>query len=66
MRGTHQGEFLGVPPAGKEVAVTDINVVRIDEGGKVADLWRQIDRLGLMRQLGMIPTQGRPEEARPA
>jgi steroid delta-isomerase-like uncharacterized protein len=53
--GMHQGEFLGIPPTGKQVAieVTDILYVA---GGKITDHWTAVDRLGLMQQLGVIPT----------
>ncbi len=53
-RGTHRGEFQGVPPTGKEVAFTSIEVNRVVEG-KVEEHWVELDLLGLMQQLGAIP-----------
>ncbi len=36
MHGTHRGEFMGVPPTGKQVTMTGIQIVRI-VGGKIAE-----------------------------
>jgi steroid delta-isomerase-like uncharacterized protein len=54
VRGTHQGEFMGVPATGKVVTGTGIYISRI-AGGKVVEDWRAVDDLGLMQQLGVIP-----------
>lgn len=54
-RATHTGEFMGIPPTGKEVSVRQIGIVRVEDG-KVAELWNSPDQLGLMQQLGAIPT----------
>jgi predicted ester cyclase len=51
---THQGEYMGIPPTGKEVEFTGISVYRI-EGGKIAESWNSEDQLGLMRQIGAVP-----------
>lgn len=53
-RGTHDGEFLGIAPTGREVVITGIDIFRIDDG-KLAELWQVTDQLGLMRQLGAVP-----------
>lgn len=58
-RGTHQGEFQGIPPTGKEIAITAIVVDRIVDG-KMVEHWSNMDNLSLMQQLGVIPT---PEAA---
>lgn len=52
---THQGEFMGIAPTGKRVTITGINIVRI-ESGKIVEEWQQWDSLGLMQQLGVVPT----------
>jgi steroid delta-isomerase-like uncharacterized protein len=57
VRGTHQGELLGVPATGKRIEVTGISVDRI-EGGKIVEGWVSWDRLGLLRQLGAVPKPG--------
>ncbi len=43
-RAIHQGEYMGVPPTGKEVEFTGISVYRI-EGGKIAESWNLSDEL---------------------
>jgi predicted ester cyclase len=53
-RGTHQGEFMGVPATGKVVTVTGIYISRI-AGGKVVEDWSSSDMPGVMQQLGAIP-----------
>jgi steroid delta-isomerase-like uncharacterized protein len=56
-RGTHRGEFQGLPPTGKQVNVTGISIYRVADG-KIAEEWWQEDLLGLMQQLGAIPAMG--------
>jgi steroid delta-isomerase-like uncharacterized protein len=53
-RGTHQGEFLGVPATGKAVSVWVMVISRIADG-KIAEEWQLVDGLGLMQQLGALP-----------
>jgi steroid delta-isomerase-like uncharacterized protein len=54
-RGTHQGELMGIPPSGNRVEVTGINIDRM-EGGKVVESWSNYDTLGLMQQIGAVPS----------
>ena len=56
-RATHRGEYVSVPPSGKEVEFTGISVYRI-EGGKIAESWTIEDELSLMRQIGAVPQAG--------
>ena len=51
---THQGEFLGIPPTGKRVTYGGIDIFRV-AGGKLVEMWQEVDRLGLLQQLGVIP-----------
>jgi predicted ester cyclase len=53
--GVHSGEFQGIAPTGKEVTLTGIIISRF-ENGRVVEEWEEADILGLMRQLGVIPT----------
>jgi steroid delta-isomerase-like uncharacterized protein len=53
-RGTHLGEFMGVPPTGKEIAMTGIEIFRLHDG-KIAELWGEANLMGLMTQLGILP-----------
>jgi steroid delta-isomerase-like uncharacterized protein len=54
IRGTLQGDFLGIPPTGKQVSVTGIGIDRI-ENDKFVESWGNFDALGLMQELGAIP-----------
>ena len=63
-RGTHRGEFQGIPPTDKEVAFSSIEIDRIVDG-KVQEHWFELDQLGLMRQLGALPGPAHSEEASP-
>jgi steroid delta-isomerase-like uncharacterized protein len=53
--GTHLGDFFGIAPTGKQVSVKGIHILRVADG-HIAEHWGQDDDLGLMRQLGVIPT----------
>ncbi len=55
--GTHQGELLGIPATGKQVAFEVIDILQL-AGGKITDHWNVVDQLGLMQQLGVIPPPG--------
>ena len=54
MRGTHSGQFMGVPPTGQRVTMSGIDIVRI-AGGKIAQFWYGEHLLELMQQLGAVP-----------
>ena len=56
-RGTHKGEFMGVPPTGRQVSFGVIDIIRI-AGGKFVEHWGQIDSMGLMQQLGALGHSG--------
>lgn len=59
--GTHRGEFMGIAPTGKKIAVDVIDIFRF-AGGKITDHWAVADMLGLKQQLGVVPPPGQPEE----
>src|ERR671921_1986512 len=50
MRGTHQGEFRGMAPTGKEVELKAVTIFRFSPEGKVVETWDSYDQLSLMRQ----------------
>ncbi len=56
-RATHQGEFMGIAPTGKQVTMAGMSVLRI-VGGKIVEEWAMPDFLGLLQQLGAIPRPG--------
>ena len=53
MRGTHEGEFRGIAPTGKQMTVTGIGIFRFSDG-KVVESWDNFDQLGMMQQLGVV------------
>jgi predicted ester cyclase len=53
-RGTHHGELMGIAPTGKQVTFTAITIDRVRDG-KIVENWLELDRLGLLQQLGVIP-----------
>lgn len=53
-RGAHKGEFMGLPPTGKAITMTGIEIFRIKEG-KIVELWGEANLMGLMQQLGILP-----------
>jgi steroid delta-isomerase-like uncharacterized protein len=55
--GTHQGNFMGIPPTGKQGNGTGIFIDRI-VNGKAVEQWFNTDDLGLLQQLGVIPPMG--------
>ena len=52
--GTHLGDFMGIPPTGKRMEVSVIDVVRVVDG-KCTDHWSVVDQFGMMQQLGVLP-----------
>jgi len=52
--GTQAGPFAGLPPTGKEVAVTAMHIHRL-ENGRFLEHWEEFDMLSLMQQVGAIP-----------
>jgi steroid delta-isomerase-like uncharacterized protein len=52
--GTHTGDFMNIPPTGKPIHVSYIDMWRIEDG-KAVENWVQMDMMGLMQQLGVIP-----------
>jgi steroid delta-isomerase-like uncharacterized protein len=58
-RGVHNGEFMGLPPTGKGIEMTGIEIFRLRDG-RIAELWGEANLMGLMQQLGILP--GSPKE----
>jgi steroid delta-isomerase-like uncharacterized protein len=51
--GTQRGELMQIPPTGKKMKITGISVMPFEHGRAVEE-WIEEDRLGLMRQLGVM------------
>ena len=62
VRGTHQGEFNGIPPSGQRIEMEEIHIARIVDG-MIVERWTQLDMLGLLQRIGAIPAA--PEPASP-
>jgi predicted ester cyclase len=60
--GTHEGEFFGVPATGKKVHWTGTRLFRLKDL-KVVEGWVNIDMMGLMQQMGVVPTPPGPDPA---
>ncbi len=52
--GTHQGEYMRLPPTGKSVTYNEIFILRF-LNGRIAETWGVVDVLSQMRQLGAMP-----------
>lgn len=57
IRGTHEGEMMGIAPTGNRVEFQNVIFHRM-EGGKIAERWVQPDVLGLLQQLDAIELPG--------
>jgi len=53
LRGTHKGDFMGVPATGRSVEMDSIDIMRFADG-KLVEHWGQGDVVGLMQQLGAV------------
>ena len=61
VRGTHQGEFMGVKPTGKQIDISAIEIYGI-VGEKFGERWGHLDGIALLQQLGVIQSQDDPSE----
>jgi len=57
VQGTQKGEFMSIPPTGKYVKSTAIDINRFADG-KSVEHWLEMDTLGLLQQLGVVPMPG--------
>jgi len=53
--GTHNGQLMQIPPTGKKVSLKGIDILRI-ENDKIVERWGEFDALGMLSQLGVIPS----------
>ncbi|MBD3297823.1 MAG: hypothetical protein GF341_04140 [candidate division Zixibacteria bacterium] len=54
VRGTHVGEYLGIPATGRHVDFTGMVQYRL-ENSKIAETWLFPDNITIMQQLGVLP-----------
>ena len=55
LTGTHEGDFNGVAATGKKIEVRGVQIGRF-ENGKIVERWGSSDALGILKQLGVVPT----------
>jgi steroid delta-isomerase-like uncharacterized protein len=51
-RGTHKGDFQGIPATGNKMELSGIAILQIKDG-KIIEERQEVDSLGFMMQLGM-------------
>jgi steroid delta-isomerase-like uncharacterized protein len=54
MRGTHRGQFMGIPPTEKPITVQALNIYHLKNGQIVREFGAP-DMLGLLAQIGALP-----------
>ena len=55
VRGTHKGDYMGMPGSGKTVEIGGIDILRM-VNGKAAERWGYFDDVKLMQQIGTMPS----------
>jgi predicted ester cyclase len=53
IKGTHQGEFMGMPPTGRSISFRGIDIIRFSNG-KLVEHWGLTDTIAMMQQLGAM------------
>jgi predicted ester cyclase len=56
LHAVHTGEFQSLQGTGKQIAVSQTAIHRI-QNGKIAEVWVSSDDVGMMQQLGLMPSQ---------
>lgn len=55
LTGTDTGGVMGMPASLKSLTFTGTTTVRMNDEGKIAERWANVDELGLLQQLGVVP-----------
>ena len=55
VNGTQTGALQGIPPTGKKFSMKGIDIFRVEDG-KLVEHWDAVDQLGMLQQLGVIPS----------
>ena len=53
--GTHIGPLGDIQPTGRQVVASGIDMFRV-RNGLIVECWQQWDQMGMMQQLGVVPT----------
>jgi predicted ester cyclase len=54
IRGRHEGELMGTPPTGREVAFSCLTISRCRDG-RIEEEWEIADTMSLLQQVGALP-----------
>ena len=54
LRGTHRGDFLGIPPTGRDITVDFVHIFRVADG-LIVERWGVADTDALLEQLDAAP-----------
>jgi steroid delta-isomerase-like uncharacterized protein len=57
-RGTHVGDFNGLPPTGKSYTIQGIDIFQFRDG-RMAEHWDVVDIFGFLTQVGALPAPSR-------
>lgn len=57
-RGTHLGEYMGIPPTGNQVTVKGVELARFAGRKIVEQGWHYYQELQLLQQLGLLSLHG--------
>jgi steroid delta-isomerase-like uncharacterized protein len=55
--GTHTDALMGIPATGKQITFAGMVIDRIADS-KIVERWAETDTLGMLQQLGVIPSPG--------
>jgi steroid delta-isomerase-like uncharacterized protein len=58
-RMTHQGDHLGVPATGRDVALEAMAITHW-KNGQIVEAWNTVDMLGMLQQIGAVPSNVMP------
>jgi len=61
-RGTHAGDFMGIPASGSAVEMRSIDIWRVEDGMFV-EHWDELNTLQVFQQMGALPSLGGGSEA---
>src|ERR1700674_5855936 len=53
--GTHKGALMGIAPTGKRVSISGTSITHFRDGKQV-ESWASYDQLGMLQQLGVMPS----------
>ena len=56
-RGTHAGDFMGIPASGQSVEMRSIDIWRV-ENGMFAEHWDELNTLQVFQQMGVLAPMG--------